>query len=409
MQTIVFLETYKSGSSRDAIRAAEKLGYYIVVFTERKKNVVQRIEFPDIHELYYVQLDDLDVLKEKLNHLQKQGKVIRTIVSFIDSYVQTAALLSDRLPKNSLPAQSSSYETFLNMENKLYTRNILQKAPYNLKHAVYNHEDSLSRMMKDHELNFPIIIKLPDSTGSKNVLIAKNLSTLEKNISQLKEKSFNSPILIEEYIDGPQYLVETLVHNGKINIIAVIKQEIPKGKRFIITGYSLLAKVPEPLYESISSAVESIITSFGLKNGACHLELRFHNNQWKLIEINPRMSGGAMNKMIEVAYGINLAEKIIEVSLGKEPDLEKKHEKFVFTQYLTVSSSGKLKSITGVKRASRHKDVDIVFLKPKKGTYLSPPISMGQRYAFVIASSLYRDVAKKSAKEAASQIKFHLE
>ncbi|EEM56539.1 Biotin carboxylase [Bacillus thuringiensis serovar monterrey BGSC 4AJ1] len=52
----------------------------------------------------------------------------------------------------------------------------------------------------------------------------------------LLEKLPNEEILLEEYVDVPQYLVEILVHNGKAHIIAVIEQEITFFERFIVTG-----------------------------------------------------------------------------------------------------------------------------------------------------------------------------
>jgi hypothetical protein len=39
-----------------------------------------------------------------------------------------------------------------------------------------------------------------------------------------------------------------------------VEQEITKGEKFIITGYSLLAKVPKELYKSISKVTQSIIS-----------------------------------------------------------------------------------------------------------------------------------------------------
>ena len=105
----------------------------------------------------------------------------------------------------------------------------------------------------------------------------------------LLKKLPNEEIFLEEYIDGPQYLIEILVQDGNIYIIAVIEQEITLFKRFIVTGYSLLGQVNDRLYNSLFDAVSYIIQAFDMKNGACHLEFRRVNDIWKLIEINPRI------------------------------------------------------------------------------------------------------------------------
>ncbi len=64
--------------------------------------------------------------------------------------------------------------------------------------------------------------------------------------------------------------------------------------------------------------------------------------------------------------------------------------------------------VTGRNRAWRYEGVDDVYIKPKRGTYLHPPLSMGHRYAYVMASSSTKEEAKTIAKAAAKEIHFHL-
>ena len=60
MRTIVFIETNKSGSSREAIKAAERLGFFTVLFTNRQKFIQQRTEFPEVHQMILVELSNYD-------------------------------------------------------------------------------------------------------------------------------------------------------------------------------------------------------------------------------------------------------------------------------------------------------------------------------------------------------------
>ncbi|MEH7450711.1 biotin carboxylase, partial [Bacillus toyonensis] len=46
MDTIVFIETNKSGSSREAIKAAEKLNFFTVLLTKKTKFINERTIFP---------------------------------------------------------------------------------------------------------------------------------------------------------------------------------------------------------------------------------------------------------------------------------------------------------------------------------------------------------------------------
>ena len=244
--------------------------------------------------------------------------------------------------------------------------------------------------------------------GSKDVLFVEDDRELARSINTLLKKG-SSEVLIEEYLEGPQYLIEACVYNGKVHIVAVIEQEITFFNHFIVTGYCLLGDMDIVFYNKIYETVCLVLEQFDFKNGSCHIEMRLMNHYWKIIEINPRISGGAMNRIIETAFGINLVEETIKIYLGQEPNLEKKFSRFVYAHYLTSDSIGTLIKVTGKKRCSRLPGIEEVFIKPKKGKVLHPPLSMGDRYGYVLASSDNKEEAMRIAKQAAKEIRFHLE
>ncbi|MEH7072737.1 ATP-grasp domain-containing protein [Neobacillus drentensis] len=402
MRTIVFIESNKSGSSREAIKAAERLGYFTVLFTNKQKFIQQRTEFPEVHQMILVDLSNYDEIIKSLNNLQKQGKQIEGIFSFVHSYVHLAATLSEKFCTSVV-----STDAILKMENKVLTRELLKGHPNSPYYALYTPDYPLEYFINQAKDYLPLILKSPASAGSKDVLLANNESQLRVAIQELRKK--NEQILLEEYLNGPQFLVEVLVHKGKVHIIAIVEQQITFFRRFIVTGYCLLPNLNQRFYDSIYETVSSILKAFQMKNGACHLEMRLVNGVWKLIEINPRISGGAMNRIIEIGYGINLVEETIQLMLGNEPRLTKKLRKYVYAHYLTVETRGKLIKVTGKELVSELPGVEEVYIKPRKGQIVRPPISMGDRCGYILASSDYKMEAKRMAIKAASNIRFYLD
>jgi biotin carboxylase len=403
MRTIVFIETNKSGSSREAIKAAERLGYFTVLFTNRQKFIHQRTEFPEVHQMILVALSKFDEIKKNLIKLQKQGKQIKGIFSFVHSYVHVAAVLSEEFCSSVV-----STDSILKMENKVLTRELLKGHPNSPHYTLYKPDDfPLENFINQANDYLPLILKSPTSAGSKDVLVANNENQLKLAMQELLKR--NEQILLEEYLKGPQYLIEVLVHNGKVHIVAIIEQQITFFQRFIVTGYSLLPDIGQRMYYSILDTVNSILKAFEMKNGACHLEMRLVNGVWKLIEINPRISGGAMNRIIEVGFGINLVEETIQLMLGNEPCLTKKHSKYVYAHYLTVDSIGKLIKVTGKELSSQYSGVEEVYIKPRQGQIVRPPLSMGDRCGYILASSENKFEAKRIAMGAASEVRFYLE
>ena len=110
-----------------------------------------------------------------------------------------------------------------------------------------------------------------------------------------------------------------------------------------------------------------------METGPCHLEMRYARNNWKLIECNPRISGGGMNRLIEHGLGINLVRETLKIALGQEPHPEATRRQHVFAQYITVSETGILEKVTGRKRAAQCLGVREIYVKPRKGALLHPP------------------------------------
>ncbi|KKK39862.1 hypothetical protein WQ57_00780 [Mesobacillus campisalis] len=405
MDTIIFIGSNKSGTSREAIKAAEQMGLFTVLFTDRPKFIEQRKEFPDVHQMIHLEdLQNMESLKGELDLLKKQGKNIRGCLSLVDPFVYTATLLSSEMGL-SHPPPSAIYK----MEEKTRFRKALQGLDLNPFFIVIPLEEPAEKVAERLEHSLPLIVKSPQSNGSKDVILAESKRELEQGIQLLRKQFPGQAILIEEYLIGPQYLIEVLVWEGKVHIVGVIEQFISKKDRFIVTGYHYPASLSKTQHEKLKTVIEKVLATLDMTLGSCHLEMRWVNGEWKLVEINPRVSGGAMNQILFEGSGINLVQEIIKIHLGEEPDLTHGKLRHVFAQFITVAARGMLLRVTGKNRALSLEGVKEVYVKPRKGAILTPPYSLGDRYAYVIASGESYSEAKETAEMAAKEIKFFME
>jgi biotin carboxylase len=405
MQTIIFLGSNKSGSSRDAIRAASEMGYFTVLLTDRRKWMKQREEFPDVHQLVVMnRLSDREEIYTQLSKINNQGKQVKAFISFIDPYVSLAADIS-----NELGLQEVSVAALFKMEDKRRFRDVLKNNPVTPHFSICHLDRDENELFENHVKKLPVIVKSPVSNGSKDVIRVNSREEFSDAVCYFKKQPGTPPLLIEEYVSGPQYLIEVLVHQSKTTIVAIIEQEISSMNRFIITGYHMPAALKEHARSTLTGAIEQIMKDIGLSHGTCHLEMRWTEGEWKLIEINPRISGSAINQMILESTGISLVKETLKLYLGEDLDLTPSKNEYVSAEFITVESQGRLVKVTGKNKAKRIPGVKKVYVKPRKGSVLNPPLSMGDRYAYVLASSSDPLEAKKIAKKAADQIKFYIE
>lgn len=402
MNTIIFINCQKSGSSREAIRQAEKLGYYTVLLTNKERQIEKRSEFPEVCQMVYCDLFDIELMKNKIKELQSKSLDIKAIISFVDPFCYTASILAKEFGVNRF-----SSDAILKMQDKILSRNALINTEYAPKFRVLSSGEPY--MIYEIKKMIPFMMKNPHSTGSKDVFLIRNFQEFIDIMNVLIKRKQNDQIIIEEYLDGPQVLVETMVINQEVNIIAIVEQELYfYNGHFIVTGYKLMIDPNEEFLIDLKKAVTDIINCHGMEYGTCHLEMRNVNNKWKLIEINPRVSGGAMNEFIECALGINIVKETLKLVLGEDVQLEPIHKLPTFVEYIVINRSGKLIKITGKLKANEMPGVKKVYIKPRKGAIISPPVSMGNRYAYVIASGDTIEIAQANAKNAAKAIKFHV-
>ncbi len=111
----------------------------------------------------------------------------------------------------------------------------------------------------------------------------------ENRLALFRSRFPSKKLLIEQYLPGPQYLVEVLANEGVITPVAIIKQHMLNRRGYmIVDGYAVLIDPADEFRESIMGAVEEIVQTLGMETGTFHLELRQDTNgDWKLIEINP--------------------------------------------------------------------------------------------------------------------------
>ncbi|MFJ5771901.1 ATP-grasp domain-containing protein [Psychrobacillus sp. NPDC093180] len=405
MRTIVFIGSYKYGTSKEALKIAKEMGYCVVLCTDKTKRIKSNSDFSEVDQ--FVLMEDLldeQQMVEEITRLMEQGKHICACVSLIDPYVSYAARIS-----KSFELAETSIDSLRLMENKIAIREKLKNFPITPFYTIFRPDDSLEKFEKEYKSLFPFIIKPPISNGSKDVLLVETIEKLVNALSLLKKNHPHYPFLIEEFLQGPQYLIEILVYKNEIKFLGLVEQEVLYNGRFIVTGYSFPGKVDMDEYRSLYACISKIIEEIGLENGSCHMEMKLVSGEWKLIEINPRMAGGEMNRIIEEGTGINLLEQILKIYLGEEPILLEKKKKQVYAKYLTIGSRGKLLKISGKEQALMHEGVRHVHIKPLEGRIITSPYSMGNRYACVIAVSETAEQAEEIALEAAKEIKFYLE
>lgn len=177
----------------------------------------------------------------------------------------------------------------------------------------------------DVPFDYPVIVKPVDRSGSRGITKVLSKQDLPEAIENAMEQSFCKRILVEEFVTGDEFSVESISWEGKHTVIAFTRKYTTGAPGFIETGHM------EPAFDAsesvlmarIASVITDALTSLGIEYGASHSEIKIDDSgEIKLIEIGARTGGDMIGStLVRLSTGVDLVEQVINVALGIEPSV----------------------------------------------------------------------------------------
>jgi len=272
--------------------------------------------------------------------------------------------------------------------------------------------DKLTLTEKAFAIGFPLIIKPVDSRGARGVQLISSASELDNAWELAAKESPTSRVMLEEYLEGPQFSTETLVDRGRCYTLGFADRNyewLPRTKPFIIeNGGDAPTGVSANIKAEVIATVEQAAAALGIYQGVAKGDMVYTAQGAKVIEIAGRLSGGFFSTtQIPLATGVNFIEKAIKLALGEpltEEEVTAQYQRAVAIRYLDLPS-GKVNHIEGVSEASRESGIEMLKIFIEPGSIICPLANHTQRAGFAIATADDKAVAITRAQTALSKIK----
>lgn len=189
-------------------------------------------------------------------------------------------------------------------------------------------EDAWEHLQNDFSTDG--ILKPSRNSGSRG--IAKVVRDMNKadfinayNIAL--DESRDKSVLIEQFIEGPEFSIEIIVWNGKVNVLTVTDKKTTGAPHFVELGHNQPSCYSKEDVETLKAAAVAGVKALGVNNCACHAEAKLMNGKAYLMEIGARLGGDFIStELTHLSTGIDMVAAAINVALGIEPDLSVKEE-----------------------------------------------------------------------------------
>ncbi|MEX0918158.1 MAG: ATP-grasp domain-containing protein [Candidatus Paceibacterota bacterium] len=236
-----------------------------------------------------------------------------------------------------------------------------KKITPNFTHVKENSKSERARVID--KIGFPMIIKPANLAQSLLVTICYHEEELEKalrNSFRRIRKIYGENgrgempnMMAEEYMEGDMYSVDAYVNGrGTVYFCPLVK---------VVTGmnighqdfYNYLHLTPTGLkkaaIERARAAAETGIHALGLRNTTTHVELMKMDDEWKIVEIGPRI-GGFRHKLHQLSCDIDHSLNDLFVRFPRKPVIPKKCKGYAATLKWFPIREGKITEMKGVKK-----------------------------------------------------------
>lgn len=303
--------------------SAERAGISLVLVPRPDEVVSETSLPPAVREVLRLDLEGdragaLETLHER--HLAHPYQGIVTLFDPVVPFVAEAAEL--------LGLPGIGRETARAAQDKRVMRRRLAAAGCNVPRFVTL--DDPGQWEAGLDLTFPVVVKPACGVSSLGVTRADTPESLKSVVDQVWQVAGNAlgtaagpaaGVVVEEYLDGPEYAVESLAYRGAVTVLTIGYKGDPKGPYFEESVYRAPAPLPQAVAEDVRREVVAAHAALGITDGPTHTELRLRGGvRPYLLEMGARVGGSGVSQyVVSHVTGVDFAAQALRIAVGLPP------------------------------------------------------------------------------------------
>ncbi|MEV8629377.1 ATP-grasp domain-containing protein [Streptomyces sp. NBC_01268] len=303
--------------------AAERAGIDLVLVPRPDEEVRADRLPPGVVELLPLDPDGdragaLELLRAR--HAARPFQGITTLYDPMVPFVAEAAEL--------LGLPGIGHDTALGAQDKRLMRERLAAAGLNVPGFVrIEGPDPEPGLAAAGRLGFPVVVKPAHGYSSLGVTRADSPAALRDVVAEVRRvcaEKLDDPaaaLVVEEYLDGPEFAVESLAYGGEVRVLSVGYKGEPVGPYFEESVYRAPDTLPAAVREAVVREVTAAHAALGIGEGPTHTELRLRGGHTPyLLEMGARIGGsGASHYVASHVSGTDLAAEALRIAVGGAP------------------------------------------------------------------------------------------
>lgn len=204
-------------------------------------------------------------------------------------------------------------------------------------------------------LSWPMILKPADYGGSSGVKLIHNESEVEEAYKAAVTKSSIGTCILEEYIKGREYSVETITWSKGTHLtLGITQKDTTPPPFFVELGHIFPALLSEAEAASIVRTTQRALDVLGIERGASHTEVKLTPHGPMVIEVGGRLAGDFIPKLVWMSTKTNPYLLELSAIVGdKMPPIQKIETEIISAVTFFTSPPGVILSWPNIQQYMR--------------------------------------------------------
>ena len=255
----------------------------------------------------------------------------------------------------------------------------------------------ISNVEEAEGLVFPVIVKPRDNSGSRGVKLCRSKEELEASMNEALEVSKLDTVLVEEFIEGPEYSIEGLHHDGKSEVIQFTEKKTTEFPYNVELGHIQPANISEENQQKICEIVARIGKALNFVNCPSHTELKINERGIFVIETSPRLGGDYITSTLTpLSTGVNLEDELLKISLGVTVNPIPKAVQYSGVRFFSFEEGSVIKHVPNSEFVKTWPHVVDFSFNLKKGEKVNRITSSLNRYGHLTLTAGNRDAIEEA-------------
>lgn len=318
---------------RSGLRALKKRGYYVIALDANEK-AEGRYDADEFQVLNILSFKAVDEFIKSNSHTD----IISCLSFCTDAPILVVGEINSRYKLKGLKRELTEIA-----KNKFVQRQIMKEAglPTPGYQVISSQEDQL-------DLEPPFMVKPVDSAGSRGVRMVRNREEVEAAILGALTYSTNGQCIVEEFIPGVEYTLESLISTSEIHTLGISEKTKSVGNYTVAADIQYNSPRVHQHRKEILRVAEAFFKEAGFNNSVVHTELIRDQRDGTFYLIESSLRGGGFSifdKALPYLASADVVDLTVSAYLEEPLSLSPSTDRSVIMRFLS-GNKGSLRSVS---------------------------------------------------------------